>query len=344
MSFSIGIVGLPNAGKSTLFTALTKKQVDIAEYPFTTIDPNVGQVPVPDRRLEQIAEITKPEKITPTIISFVDIAGLVKGAHKGEGLGNQFLAHIRECDAILEVIRGFSAESIEHVEGRINPEKDMEIIRLELIMKDLETLEKAIAGFEKGARDKNSLKRLELIKRLKNGLEEGKKIDEINLTEEEISLIKDLQLLTIKPALKLINTPEKEQEGYAEMKNVFLADLKLEKEISEIKESEREELQMESSLDRLIVACYNILGLITFYTVAGEKESRAWTLEKGRDILAAAEKVHSDFKEQFKKAEVIGWQKLIECKSWLGAREKGSIQTVGKDYVVKDGDIIQFKI
>jgi len=294
MSFSVGIVGLPNVGKSTLFKALTKKEVDIASYPFTTISPNVGVVTVPDERLEKIAEIVKPEKITPTIIEFVDIAGLVKDAHKGEGLGNQFLAQIRNCDAVLEVVRAFEDQNVENVAGKIDPQNDIETIKTELELKDLESEEKE-------------------------------------------------NLLGKKPIIYLLNTNDKSQYEGPKVDHLSM-NLKDELEISELSESEKKELGMNSQLDRLILACYNTLDLITFYTIAGGKETRAWTLKRGSTAPEAGGKVHSDFKEKFIKAEIIPYQKLITVGSWQIAREKGLIQMEGKDYIVQDGDVIEFKI
>jgi len=275
MSFSVGIIGLPNTGKSTLFKALTKKQVDIADYPFTTIDPNVGIVPVPDLRLEKIADIIKPGKITPTIIKFIDIAGLVKNAHKGEGMGNQFLSHIRPCDAVIEVIRCFDQNN--------NPKESIEIIDNELKMKDQE-------------------------------LEDN--------------------VLSSKPKIYLFNVKE-DDINLPEVKNSLVIDLKTESEINDLSSEEVEELKIQSKLDELILACYNILDLITFFTTTGGKEVRAWTIKKGSDVITAAAKVHTDFAEKFIKAEVIPWQKLVES---------GSHTIVGKEYIVQDGDIIEFKI
>lgn len=298
MSFSVGIVGLPNVGKSTLFKALTKRQVDIADYPFTTISPNVGVVAVPDERLEKIAEIIKPQKVTPTVIEFVDIAGLVKGAHKGEGLGNQFLAQIRNCDAICQVVKCFGDNP--------TPQEDIETIRIELELKDIESKEKE-------------------------------------------------NLLSKKPVVYIYNigSPHPSAKGgsdpfllilKAEKLNELKIDLKMEAEISELSDKEKSELGLHSELDRLIKLCYDILDLITFYTIAGGKEARAWTLKRGSTAPEAGGKVHSDFQEKFIRAEVIEWQKLIEAGSWNQARQNGWIQTVGKDYVVKDGDVIEFKI
>jgi len=343
MSFSVGIVGLPNVGKSTLFKALTKKKVDIAPYPFTTIHPNIGVVVVPDERLEKIAEIIKPEKITPTVIEFVDIAGLVKGAHKGEGLGNQFLAQIRNCEAVLEVVRAFEDEKVENVLGEVNPEKEIEIIKTELLMKDLETLEGLISKLGKDIKnDKKALKKFEFLKKVKDFISRGKSILEINLTEEEKLELKEYQFLTQKPIFFILNT-----DGVKDLGNNFKCltmNLKDEDEMSELSEKETAELGLKSKLDQLILACYNILDLITFYTVAGGKETRAWTIARGSKCPVAGGKVHSDFEEKFIRAEVIPWQQLIEAGSWTNAREKGWIKTVGRDYIVQDGDIIEFKI
>jgi len=294
MSFSVGIVGLPNVGKSTLFKALTKIPVDIAAYPFTTIHPNVGVVTVPDERLEKVAQIIKPEKVTPTVIEFVDIAGLVKGASKGEGLGNQFLAHIRNCDAILEVVRTFEDPNVENVTGKIDPDSDIETIKIELELKDLEGREKE-------------------------------------------------NLLSKKPIIYLLNTNGKSQYQPPKVKHLVM-NLKDELEMTELSDSEKKELGLQSQLDQLILACYNILDLITFFTVAGGKETRAWTLKRGLRAPEAGGVVHSDFKEKFIRAEVISWQKLLEAGNWKEARESGSLKTVGRDYVVQDGDVIEFRI
>ena len=280
MSFSVGIVGLPNVGKSTLFKALTKKQVEIADYPFTTINPNIGIVAVPDQRLQAVAEIIKPEKVTPTIIEFIDIAGLIKNAHKGEGLGNQFLAQIRNCDAICQVIKAFGENPA--------PEQDIATVRTELEMKDSESKEQE-------------------------------------------------NLLSKKPEICLFNSRDPDSSS-------LCLDLKMEEEISELSEKEKQELGLSSQLDKLILACYNVLELITFYTITGGKEVRAWTVEKGTKAPKAGGKVHSDFEEKFIKAEVINWQKLVTADSWQKAREQGLIQTAGKDYIIQDGDVIEFKI
>jgi len=342
MSFSVGIVGLPNVGKSTLFKALTKKEVAIAPRPFTTINPNVGKVFVPDKRLEQIADVVKPEKKTPTVIEFVDIAGLVKDAHRGEGLGNQFLAQIRNCDAILEIIRAFESPGVENVLGQIAPQKEIQVLSLELLMKDLETLEKSISKLEK-KRDKKLSKKLAVLKKIKEKVSQGKLIAQLELSNEEILETQGYQTLTGKPTLYVLNINGK--TSFEDPKHKYLTlNLKEEEEMLELSAEEKKELQVQSHLDRLIAACYNILDLITFFTVAGEKEVRAWTIVRGSAAKKAAGIVHSDFEQKFIKADVVGWQGLVNCRSWSKAREKGLIKTVGKDYIIQDGDVIEFKI
>ncbi|MBZ9569676.1 redox-regulated ATPase YchF [Patescibacteria group bacterium] len=351
MSFSVGIVGLPNVGKSTLFKALTKKNVEIAPYPFTTINPNIGKVFVPDERLEEITKVIKPEKITPTTIEFVDIAGLVRGAHKGEGLGNQFLAQIRNCDAIVEVIRVFENEKVEHLEKGVNPKRDLEIVEIELLMKDLETVEKALVKLEKekNLRDKEKIRKLDLLKEIKENLARGKGISDFPLSETEGLLIKEFQFLSQKPIIYLfnINKPQ-ELEIDEELKSkvdsrYLMLNLKLEEEISELSISETKELNLESSLDQLILACYNILDLITFFTITG-RETRAWTIVRGASAPESGGKVHSDFEEKFIRAEVINWQELIKAGSLKRSKELGLVKTVGRDYLVQNGDVIEFKI
>ena len=357
MSFSIGIVGLPNAGKSTLFKALTKKQVDIAAYPFTTLQPNHGIVAVPDGRLEALAKITQPEKITPTAIEFVDIAGLVKGAHKGEGLGNQFLANIRNCDAIVEVVRVFDNEKVEHVEGAIDPERDAEIIKTEILMKDLETLENSLSKLEKEknikpsqvsskfgeGKDRKSLKQKAILAKIKDAVSHGKLISDLKLNDDEQTEIKEFQFLTAKPIIYLFNSNSAEGCLTSEVQHLTM-NLKLEEEASELSEKETKDLGLVSYLDQLILNCYNALDLITFFTIAGGKETRAWTIKRNTSAILAGGKVHSDFEEKFIRAEVITCQKLTEAGSWLKARELGWIKTVGKEYIVEEGDVIEFKI
>jgi len=344
MSFSVGIVGLPNVGKSTLFKALAKIKVDIAPYPFTTIHPNVGVVHVPDERLTKIAEIIKPEKVTPTIIEFVDIAGLVKGAHKGEGLGNQFLAQIKNCDAIVEVVRGFEDPNVEHVAGPVDPERDVDIVKVELLMKDLENLEGLLSKIEKEvkSKDKMAMKKAVLFEKIKYFISRGKLISELELTDEEKLEIKEYQFLTQKPVLYLLNTDG--SKGLSPKIPHLEMNLRDEVDFSELSQAEALELGLKSQLDQLILGCYNILDLITFFTVAGGKETRAWTLKRGLRAPNAGGVVHSDFQEKFIKAEVIPWQQLAKSGNWKEARESGWLKIVGHEYQVQDGDIIEFRI
>lgn len=343
MSFSVGIVGLPNVGKSTLFKALTKKEVDIAPRPFTTIHPNVGIVSVPDERLEKIASIIKPEKTTPTTIKFIDIAGLVKGAHRGEGLGNQFLSHIRKCDAVLEVIRIFEDPEIENVLGEINPSKEIGVVNTELLMKDLETLEKITSKVEKKREEKKEQEKIVFFNKVKDKVSEGKLISELDFTEREQEEIKNYQFLTAKPIVYLLNGKDGIKLTEIQTRSLIL-DLKEEEEISELSDTDRKELGVYSQLDKIISACYNVLDLITFFTVAGGKEVRAWTALRGSTCPEAGYVVHSDFKEKFIRAEIINWKKLVEIGSWIEAKEKGEVKTVGKDYIIQDGEVIEFKI
>jgi len=296
--------------------------------------------------LEKIAKIANFEKITKTFIKFIDIAGLVKNAHKGEGLGNQFLSYINECDGILEIVRCFEDPKIEHIEKKINPQRDIKIVENELIMKDLKGLENVIVSLEKKERagERESLKKLTLFKKIKEELLEEKKISDLNLTEEEKDLIKEFQFLTIKPIVYVFNVKGEKEIKIKGFTPSILLDLKIEEEISELSLADLKDLNLKSSLDQLILACYNSLDLITFYTIRGLKEAKAWTLKKGKSVLEAAEKVHSDFKEKFIKADVINWENLVKTGAWNKAKEMGLIQTVGKEYEVKNGEVIEFKI
>ncbi len=348
MALSMGIVGLPNVGKSTLFNALTKKQAEAANYPFCTIDPNVGVVKVPDDRLEKLAMISKPAKIVPTVIEFVDIAGLVKGAHEGEGLGNQFLSHIRECSAICEVVREFKDGNVIHVNNKIDPDGDRETINLELIFADLSTVEKRLARTSRDIKsgDKEIIKLNDLLVRLKIHLEAGKPAREMVFSDDDAKLTKELNLLTIKPIIYVLNSngkvaPEKNWESKA-----IAINAKLEAEIAILPEAEQpeyiKELGLEGGgLNRLIRASYELLDLITFFTT-GPDETRAWTVKNGAKAPQAAGVIHTDFEKGFIRAEVINWQRFIEAGSETKARELGWIRTEGKNYLMQDGDICNF--
>ena len=357
----LGIVGLPNVGKSTLFNSLTKAGAESANYPFCTIDPNVGVVTVPDERLNVLGEMYHTKKIIPAAIEFVDIAGLVKGASKGEGLGNQFLANIREVDAIVHVVRCFENSNIVHVDGSINPLRDIETINLELIFSDLEILERRISKVSKVARnDKSAAKELALLNKIKAHLEDGKlaKTFEEADDEEEQAWLESYNLLTYKPVIYAANVSEDDaanNEGvqavreYAkgEQSEVFVVCAEIEAEISELDDDEKkmflEDLGLkESGLEKLIKASYKLLGLISYLT-AGEPEVRAWTITEGTKAPQAAGKIHSDFERGFIRAEVVSYDDLIACGSHTAAKEKGLIRLEGKDYVVKDGDIMLFR-
>ena len=351
MSFSIGIIGLPNVGKSTLFKALTKQPVDISNYPFTTIEPNVGIVRVPDKRLLKIAAVVESTKITPTVIEFIDIAGLVKNAHQGEGLGNQFLARLRETDAICHLVRAFEDEKIVHLEGKTNPQRDIEIVNTELMLKDLETIEKRLEKVQKEAKSNNkeTIQELDALNKTKKILEQGK-------IPDEALEAGTLTLLTAKPMVYVFNIDRFGAAPIEQFSNQELLhwscsklNLKLnlqhEAELSELTPEEQKELELPASkLETLIQACYQALNLITFYTVAGGNETRAWTLKMGLKAPQAGGKVHTDFEKKFIRAEVINWQKLVEAGAWAKAREKGLLKTERKEYAVQDGDVIEFKI
>lgn len=360
----LGIVGLPNVGKSTLFNSITKAGAESANYPFCTIDPNVGVVAVPDERLQKLTELYHSEKTTPAVIEFVDIAGLVKGASKGEGLGNQFLANIRECDAIVHVVRCFEDANVIHVDGSVDPIRDIETINLELIFADLETLEKRISRTAKLANNsKDAKKELDILKSIKAILEGGRPAIAFEPEDEDESKFVDsLLLLTSKPVIFAANVAEDDladdgasndyvaavRKYAAETGNgVFVISAKIEEEIAELDDDEKAEYLetlglTESGLDKLIKASYDLLGLMSFLT-AGEKETRAWTIKKGTKAPQAAGKIHSDFERGFIRAEVINYQQLLDCGSLAAAREKGLVRSEGKEYVVQDGDTILFR-
>ena len=360
----LGIVGLPNVGKSTLFNSLTKASAESANYPFCTIDPNVGVVAVPDERLKLLGDLYHSKKVTPAVIEFVDIAGLVKGASKGEGLGNQFLSNIREVDAIVHVVRCFEDSNVVHVDGNVNPLRDIETINLELIFSDLEILERRIAKVAKGARmDKEQAKELAMLERVKERLEDGKlAIGFETEDEDEEEYFKNLNLLTAKPVIYAANVGEEDlaNDGadnagvqavreYAKEtgSEVFAICAQIEEEISELDDEERQmfldDLGLkESGLEKLIRASYHLLGLMSFLT-SGEDETRAWTIKQGTKAPQAAGKIHTDFERGFIKAEVVNYKDLLENGSLAAAREKGLVRMEGKEYVVQDGDVILFR-
>jgi ribosome-binding ATPase len=348
MPLSIGIVGLPNVGKSTLFNTLTKKGVEASNYPFCTIDPNVGVVKVPDDRLAKIAAISKPKQIIPTIIEFIDIAGLVKGAHEGEGLGNKFLSHIRQCDAICEIVRDFENDNIIHVSGRIDPEDDRETIETELILADLQAVEKKYEKLAKEAKSGNKeiIRKLEAAEKIKTGLSAGQPARKIDLSEEEKEDLKDLNLITLKPIVYVLNRNEEKDKIPAWEGELIELNIKQEEEIESLPENERQEFirelgLKESGLDKLVRSSYRLLDLISFFTT-GPDETRAWTVKNGAKAPKAAGVIHSDFEKKFIRAEVVSWKKFIEAEGEQAARDKGWIRTEGKEYVMQDGDICHF--
>ena len=358
----LGIVGLPNVGKSTMFNSITKAGAECANYPFCTIEPNVGVVPVPDERLDALTKMYNPQKTTHAVVEFVDIAGLVKGASKGEGLGNKFLSHIRETDAIVEVVRCFEDINVVHVDGSVDPVRDIETINLELIFADIETVNKRLDKARKNLKaDKKYQEEIDLLEKIKTSLENGISARAIDYTKEEQELVKDMFLLTTKPILYIANVSEEQIEDpendenvkkvkeYALKENAEVIPLcvKIEEELSGLDDNDKKEMLEalgleESGLDKVIKKSYDLLGLMSFLT-AGEPEVRAWTIKKGTKAPQAAGKIHSDIERGFIKAEVVSFEDLMKEGSMVAAREKGLVRQEGKEYIMQDGDIVLFK-
>jgi GTP-binding protein YchF len=365
MALSIGIVGLPNVGKSTLFNALTKKSVPAENYPFCTIDPSVGIVSVEDSRLYKLSEFSKSRKTIPAIVEFVDIAGLVKGASEGEGLGNQFLSHIRETDAILQIVRIFEDSKVIHVGGKIDPKFDIEIINFELLASDKNTLEKRKSNLAKDIKkgDKDAVFEDKIIEKALNIVNENKLLSTCDFDEKELKVLKSLNLLTIKPILFGLNKKaggqnldEIKDQRWTDLLNFLdtnsykwtIIDAKIENDLKDLEGEEKEMFRKElggqdDGISNLIHKSYELLGLITYFTT-GEDETRGWTVKKGSSAPVASMAIHTDFKDKFIKAEVIEWDKLLEAGSFANARERGLIRTEGKEYIVKDGDVVEFRI